>query len=103
MKYSLILVSLILNVSISQNYDEAGIFIIPDVEQWNLESMIKKNGVLFGPQSMEPFSGMVFEMDGFGNVTAERYYLNGLFNGVENRIEYYDRSSWSKKRKSTFF
>ena len=103
MKYSLIPASLFLTIVISQNYDETGTFIIPEVEQWNLEVMIKKNGVLFTHQSMEPFSGKVFEMDGFGNVTAERYYLNGVFNGVENRIEYHDRSSWSEKMKATFF
>jgi len=103
MKYSLIPASLFLTIVISQNYDETGTFIIPDVEQWNLEVMIKKNGVLFAHQSMEPFSGKVFEMDGFGNVTAERYYLNGVFNGVENRIEYHDRSSWSEKMKATFY
>ena len=103
MKYSLIPASLFLAIVISQNYDETGTFIIPDVEQWNLEVMIKKNGVLFAHQSMEPFSGKVFEMDGFGNVTAERYYLNGVFNGVENRIEYHDRSSWSEKMKATFY
>jgi len=103
MKYSLIPASLFLTIVISQNYDETGTFIIPEVEQWNLEVMIKKNGVLFAHQSMEPFSGKVFEMDGFGNVTAERYYLNGAFNGVENRIEYHDRSSWSEKMKATFY
>ena len=103
MKYRLILACLFLNIVISQNYNSMGAFIIPNVEQWNLEAMIKKNGVLFAPQSKKPFSGMVFEMDSFGNVTAERYYLNGVFNGVENRIEYYDRSSWSEKRKATFF
>ena len=103
MKYSLIPASLFLTIVISQNYDETGTFIIPEVEQWNLEVMIKKNGVLFAHQSMEPFSGKVFEMDGFGNVTAERYYLNGVFNGVENRIEYHDRSSWSEKMKATFY
>lgn len=103
MKYSLIPASLFLTIVISQNYDETGTFIIPDVEQWNLEVMIKKNGVLFAHQSMEPFSGKGFEMDGFGNVTAERYYLNGVFNGVENRIEYHDRSSWSEKMKATFY
>ena len=103
MKYSLIPASLFLTIVISQNYDETGTFIIPEVEQWNLEVMIKKNGVLFTHQSMEPFSGKVFEMDGFGNVTAERYYLNGVFNGVENRIEYHDRSSWSEKMKATFY
>tara|TARA_Y100000590_G_scaffold415019_1_gene512397 strand:- start:2742 stop:3356 length:615 start_codon:yes stop_codon:yes gene_type:complete len=103
MKYSLIPTSLFLTIVISQNYDETGTFIIPEVEQWNLEVMIKKNGVLFTHQSMEPFSGKVFEMDGFGNVTAERYYLNGVFNGVENRIEYHDRSSWSEKMKATFY
>ena len=103
MKYSLIPASLFLTIVISQNYDETGTFIMPDVEQWNLEVMIKKNGVLFAHQSMEPFSGKVFEMDGFGNVTAERYYLNGVFNGVENRIEYHDRSSWSEKMKATFY
>ena len=103
MKYSLIPASLFLTIVISQNYDETGTFIIPEVEQWNLEVMIKKNGVLFTHQSMEPFSGKVFEMDGFGNVTDERYYLNGVFNGVENRIEYHDRSSWSEKMKATFY
>ena len=103
MKYSLIPASLFLTIVISQNYDETGTFIIPEVEQWNLEVMIKKNGVLFAHQSMEPFSGKVFEIDGFGNVTAERYYLNGVFNGVENRIEYHDRSSWSEKMKATFY
>ena len=103
MKYSLIPASLFLTIVISQNYDETGTFIIPEVEQWNLEVMIKKNGVLFTHQSMEPFSGKVFEMDGFGNVTAERYYLNGVFNGVENRIEYHDRSSWSEKMKAPFY
>ena len=103
MKYSLIPASLFLTIAISQNYDETGVFIIPEFEQWNLEVMIKKNGVLFAPQSMEPFSGMVFEMDGFGNVNAQRYYFNGAFNGVENRIEYYDRSSWSEKKKETFY
>ena len=103
MKYSLIKASLFLTIVISQNYDETGTFIIPEVEQWNLEVMIKKNGVLFTHQSMKPFSGKVFEMDGFGNVTAERYYLNGVFNGVENRIEYHDRSSWSEKMKATFY
>ena len=103
MKYSLIPASLFLTIAISQNYDETGVFIIPEVEQWNLEGMIKKNGVLFAPQSMEPFSGMVFEMDGFGNVNAQRYYFNGALNGVENRIEYYDRSSWSEKKKETYY
>ena len=73
MKYTLFFISISLNVLNSQGYNDNGSFIIPQAEQWNLESMIKKNGLLFAPQSMKPFNGMVFEMDGFGNVTAERY------------------------------
>ena len=86
MKYTLFFISISLNVLNSQGYNDNGSFIIPQAEQWNLESMIKKNGLLFAPQSMKPFDGMVFEMDGFGNVTAERYYQSGAFNGYENRI-----------------
>ena len=103
MKYTLFFISISLNVINSQGYNDNGSFIIPQAEQWNLESMVKKNGLLFAPQSMKPFNGMVFEMDGFGNVTAERYYQSGAFNGYENRIEYFDRSSWSKKSKETFY
>ena len=103
MKYKIFLISIFFSALQAQGFDEKGNFVIPSIEQWNLESMIAKNGVLFSPVSKEAFSGMVFEMDGYGNVISERYYKDGIFNGFENRIEYFDKSSWSKKKKATFY
>jgi len=103
MKYQLLLLSILFSVTRAQGFDDKGNFLIPDIEQWNLESMIVKNGVLFSPVSKEAFSGLVFEMDGYGNVISERYYKDGVFNGYENRIEYFDKSSWSKKKRETFY
>ena len=37
------------------------------------------------------------------DVISERYYKDGVFNGYENRIEYFDKSSWSKKKRETFY
>ena len=103
MKYQLLLLSILFSIIRAQGFDDKGNFLIPDIEQWNLESMIVKNGVLFSPVSKEAFSGLVFEMDGYGNVISERYYKDGVFNGYENRIEYFDKSSWSKKKRETFY
>ena len=64
MKYQLLLLSILFSVTRAQGFDDKGNFLIPDIEQWNLESMIVKNGVLFSPVSKEAFSGLVFEMDG---------------------------------------
>jgi len=103
MKYQLLLLTLFLSAPRAQGFDEKGNFVIPKIEQWNLESMIVKNGVLFSPVSKDAFSGLVFEMDGYGNVISERYYKDGVFNGYENRIEYFDKGSWSKRKKEIFY